>query len=119
MLVCEISKTSTAVLVAAVVFKICNGTDGLAVLIPTRLFVVSTFRTFVSTVRSPVIVALASVAVPDAPRSWFSVTFFVVPVAAIDVSETSTMTNGSFAGSVEVEIDVRAVILESGIGRER
>lgn len=95
--------------------KTSSGFEGLAVPIPTRLFALSTFRVLVSTVRSPVMVAEASVAVPDAPRSWFSVTFFVVPVAAIDVSETSTMTSGSLAGSVEVEIDVRAVILESAM----
>ena len=83
---------------------------------PTRLFALSTFSVEVSTVRSPLMVAEASVAVPDAPRSWLIVAFFVVPLAAIDVSETSTITNGSAAGST-VEMAVRAVILESAIGQ--
>ncbi len=42
------------------------------------------------------------------------VDFLVVPLAAIDVSETSTITNGSAVGST-VEIAVKAVIFESAI----
>ena len=68
-------------------------------------------------VTSPVTVN-APLAVGDDERRLFSVTFLVVPVAAIDVSETSTMTSGSTAGSVEVLIDASAVILESAIGQK-
>jgi hypothetical protein len=88
---------------------------GLALPIPTRLFVESTFSVLVSTVRSPVMVALAKVAVGEQASRLFSVTFLVVPLAAIDVSETSTMTSGSLAGSVPVPVLARAVIFESGM----
>ena len=81
---------------------------------PTRLFVESTFRVDVSTVRSPVMVAEASVAVPPAPRIWLLVIFLVVPDAAMDVSETSTMGRTSTAGSTVV-MAVRAVIFVSAM----
>ena len=80
------------------------------------MFVVSTFRTFVSTVRSPLMVAEASVAVPPAPRIWFTVTFFVVPLAAIYVSVRSTIGMGKVDGMIGLApIAVKAVIFVSGI----
>jgi hypothetical protein len=61
-------------------------------------------------------VAEARVAVPDAPRMLFTLIFFVVPDAAIVVSETSTTGNISLTGSAAVKA-VRAVIFESAIGQ--
>ena len=101
-------------MIVSVVFVLANCEIGLAVPIPTRLFAESTFRVEVSTVRSPVMVALARVAVPPAPRIWLEVIFFVVPDAAIDVSETSTIGRTSAAGSTVV-MAAKAVIFVSAI----
>jgi hypothetical protein len=59
-------------------------------------------------------VAEARVAVPDAPRMLFTLIFFVVPLAAIVVSLTSTIGITSLAGSAEVNA-VSAVIFVSAI----
>ena len=76
----------------------------------------STFRILVATVRSPVMVAEARVAVPPEPRIWFTVTFLVVPLAAIDVSVRSTIGMGKVAGMIGLApIAVKAVIFVSGI----
>ena len=80
----------------------------------TRLFAESTFSVDVSTVRSPVMVAEARVAVPPAPRIWLVVIFFVVPDAAMDVSEMSTIGSTSAAGSTVV-MAAKAVIFVSAI----
>jgi len=84
------------------------------VITPTRLFVESTFSVEVSTVKSPVMVADARVAVPPEPRICLLVIFFVVPEAAIDVSEMSTIGSTSAAGSTTV-MAAKAVIFVSAI----
>ena len=82
--------------------------------IPTPVLVTASL--FVRTVRSPVMVAEARVAVPPAPRIWLTVTFLVVPLAAMLVSSRSTIGIGKVAGLTGlVEIAVKAVIFVSAI----
>ena len=82
-------------------------------LIPTRLVVVFTFNTFVSTVRSPVMVAEARVADGEQARMLLMLIRLVLPDAG-GVSDTSTIGIMSLAGSAAVNA-VSAVIFESAI----
>jgi hypothetical protein len=61
-------------------------------------------------------VAEARVAVPPDPRIWFTVTFFVVPLAVMVLSSRSTIGMGKVAGFTGfVPIAVKAVIFTSAI----
>jgi hypothetical protein len=70
----------------------------------------------VPTVAAPVMVADARVAVPPAPRIWLTVTFFVVPLAAMLVSSRSTIGIGKVATLIGfAPIAARAVIFVSAM----
>jgi hypothetical protein len=61
-------------------------------------------------------VADARVAVPPEPRIWLTVTFLVLPLAAMLVSSRSTIGMGKVAGlSGLAEMAVKAVIFTSAM----